>query len=316
MNKILSSSRFVVENSKDVKIQEEAIKKFCATDPEIKSNGWLENAPFSIDKLREKEKVHFLFLLSAIGFSFWGNPKWGIEYNNKKFDGTWGLVASIARSIENGFNLLDYVNLIGITRQELQKVLKGISEIPLFEERLRILREVASVTVNIYNNDIRNLIRDSEFDVLKFQKELVRHFPSFDDKSVFMGEIVYYNKRAQLFISMLSQMFRGESLGNFCNISELSACADYKIPQVLRELDILKYSEKISDIIDNEREVEKDSKCENEIRSNTIWAIENIRREFSSLGKNYDTIDINDYIWLQGQNKQNKPYHKTKTIAY
>ena len=40
---------------------------------------------------------------------------------------------------------------------------------------------------------------------------------------------------------MCMQRFRGEGWGRFDDIGELTAFADYKLPQVLRELGILSY---------------------------------------------------------------------------
>lgn len=316
MNKILSSTKFVVENSSDVSIDHKAIAKFCESKPKIRKESWFQDAPFSVTKLKEKEQIHFMFLFAALGFCFWGNPKWSVKYNDKTFDGAWGLIASLARAIENGHDLLDFVNLIGISANELSFIFAGNGDIPLFEERLEILREVSSVAVNTYSNDIRNLVRDSEIDVFKFQKEIVKHFPSFDDKSVFRGKTVIYNKRAQIFISTLYQMYGGQKFGSFFNIEELTALADYKLPLVLQSLEILKYSPKLQKIIDNKNIIERDSEYENEIRSNTIWALEYIRQEFESQGLKFLTIDINDYIWTLGQKKSKAPYHQTITTAY
>lgn len=316
MNRILTSTKYVVDNSADVKINEDAVVEFCKNNSLIGRGSWFQDAPFSLDKLKEKEQIHFIFLLASLGFCFWGSPKWSVKYNEKKFDGFWGLIASLARAIENGHDLLDFVEIIGISQNELSFIFAGTGDIPLFEERLEILREVSSISVNIYNNDIRNLIRDSEVDVLKLQNELIQHFPSFDDKSTYKGNTVIYNKRAQLFISMLCQLFNGSKFGTFFNLGELTALADYKLPNELRSLGVLEYSTNLKKIIDNKNIIERDSEYENEIRSNTIWAIEKIKNEFNKNGGRLLSIDINDHIWTLSQGKNENPYHRTSTTAY
>lgn len=316
MNKILSSTKFVVDNSVDVSIDNDTIKSFCKNKPLIQKSTWFTNASLSLEKLKEKEQIHFIFLVAALGFCFWGSPKWNIKYQEKRYDGFWGLIASLARAIENGHDLVDFVNIIGISREELSFIFAGSGDIPLFEERLQILRDISSVTVNIYSNDFRNLIRDSEIDVLKFQKELIQHYPSFDDSSTYKSEKIVYNKRAQLLIIMLYQLFNGTKFGDFFNMEELTALADYKVPNVLRCRGIIKYSKNLSKIIDNKNIIERDSDYENEIRSNTIWAVELIKDELQKNGVELNSSDIGDYLWLLGKTKYDYPYHRTTTTAY
>ena len=54
---------------------------------------------------------------------------------------------------------------------------------------------------------------------------------------------------------------------------------------------------------------------ENEIRASTIIVIDIINKKLS--GK-FNSIMINDYIWLRGQDNLNKvlPYHLTRTNFY
>ena len=52
--------------------------------------------------------------------------------------------------------------------------------------------------------------------------------------------------------------------------------ADYRVPQILRELDILKYSEGLSKLVDSETELPYSSEYEVEIRALTIVAVEEI----------------------------------------
>ena len=52
--------------------------------------------------------------------------------------------------------------------------------------------------------------------------------------------------------------------------------ADYRVPQILREFNILTYSEILADKIDNFIELEYSSQHEVEIRALTIIAVEKI----------------------------------------
>ncbi len=67
-------------------------------------------------------------------------------------------------------------------------------------------------------------------------------FPSFDDSAEWGGHRLLFFKRAQLAPAMLFERWKGTGAGAFNDIGELTASADYKIPQVLRRLEILEYS--------------------------------------------------------------------------
>ena len=317
-NKILEITKFVVDNSKYVKINKKAIKEFCNDFGESHINHWLNESPFDFSKLSDKEKLHFLLIFNAISFSYWEEPKWMIEYKGEKFDGTWGMVASIGRAIENKKPILNPNYLKDISEKELREILKGDITIPLFESRLKILREIGCILIRNFNGNFENLIKLSNGDALKLLNLLLAHFPSFNDFSPYKGKTIYFHKRAQLLISDIYQMFGGKGYGKLGNLDKITACADYKLPMVLRKLGILEYSKELMDKVDKKIEIIKNSEEEVEIRANTIWAVEFIKQELKKRNSRINSIHINDHLWLFGQIKspKDKPYHLTRTIAY
>lgn len=318
MNSILETTKFVVDNAKDVKINKTKIKEFCKRFGESHINHWLNESPFNISKLSDKDKINFLLIFDAISFSYWGEPKWTIEYKGEKFDGAWGMIASLGKAIENNIPIFDMKYLSNISEEDFEKIVKGNIKIPLFEERLKILREISQVLIKEFKGDFTEVIKKAEGDINKLLELIINLFPSFNDSTIYDGEKIYFYKRAQLLISDINQIFKGEKYGKFDNINELTACADYKLPKVLRELKILKYSKRLSEKIDNKIEILKDSKEEIEIRACTIWANEFIKDELRKSIPQINTIHINDHLWLLGQLKSpmDKPYHRTRTISY
>ena len=95
-------------------------------------------------------------------------------------------------------------------------------------------------------------------------------------------------------------------------------CADYKIPQVLRHLGILEYSNSLAAIIDNKKELKHDSEMEIEIRANMLYTIELIKEKLHQKGINMNSLEIDNALWLLSKNKEykEKPHHLTKTIYY
>ena len=91
-------------------------------------------------------------------------------------------------------------------------------------------------------------------------------------------------------------------------------CADYKIPQTFRALNILEYNEELSNIIDNKILIDENSKYEVEIRANMIEVITYI----SSKLKDFSAIDINYYFFLESKRVKSiaKPYHLCRNRNY
>jgi len=302
MNKILETTKFVVENSTSVKINKDKIVEFCKNFKHDNHLHWLKASPVSYSHLEDRDKLNFLLVFNSTSFCYWGNPKWTVEYKNKKFDGSWAMVASILRTVENGKPILDSRFRSEISGKEYAEILQGNIQIPLFKERLRITKEVASILNQKY----------------KLLDLIVETFPSFEDVSEYKGKKVCFYKRAQLLVEDVYQSFDGKDYGALKNMDSFTACADYKIPQSLRKLGILSYTKELGDKIDGLVQLSHNSPEEVEIRANTIWAVEMIKEELKKSGKDVSSIVINDYLWLMGQHKDEdtKPYHRTITTAY
>lgn len=317
MNQVLSSTKRVVENAKYVEINKNKIKEFTKHFNESHINHWLNESPFNLTKLNEKDRFHFLLVFNAISFSYWGSPKWTIEYNDEKFDGAFGMIAALGRAKENNIPMLNMRYLSNISEKDFEKVIRGNVRIPLFEERLEILREVGKVVSEKLNGNFSILFKRANNDAIKLLDLIISHFPSFEDSSLYKGKRVYFYKRAQLLIADIYQMFNN-GYGKLKNINQITACADYKLPKVLRGLGVLKYKKELAEKIDNKIELYKGSEEEIEIRACTIWANEFIKEKLKKTIPSINSIHVNDHLWLLGQIKSlnDKPYHLTRTTAY
>lgn len=102
------------------------------------------------------------------------------------------------------------------------------------------------------------------------------------------------------------------------NDDNMQGCADYKIPQVLRQLGILEYSKDLAMLIDERKELEHDSEMEIEIRANMLYVIELIKNRLHQNQINMNSVQIDNALWLLSKNKElkDKPHHLTKTIYY
>lgn len=318
MNKIVESAQFIVENSQQVRINHKKVEKFCEYFNHQHIKHWMNESPFDMRKLDPRNRLHFLLVFNSMSFSYWGDPKWRVKYHDQEFDGSYGMIGALGKALEKNIPILDTKYLSDMKEPELSKILEGNVQIPLFKERLHILREVGTTLVQKFTGDFTNLVKKANGDSQKLLSLIVENFPSFEDSSTYRGKRVYFYKRAQLLVSDIHQAFEGKDFGDLKNINELTACADYKLPLVLRRLGILSYSDHLAGKIDNQIPIDKDSEEEVEIRANTIWAVELIKQKLKDKIPLINSIHVNDHLWLLGQQKikNDKPYHLTRTTAY
>lgn len=320
MNIITQTTKYVIEKSMQVKINQSAINQFCKNIEHKHIKHWLTEAPFDVNKLSSEQRLTFLLFFNSISFSYWGEPKWAVSYKGRRFDGSWAMIASLAKALESKKSIFNSDYLSTISEQEFTEILKGEegTKIPLFDERLKIVREVASAIKTKCNNSILDLVQAADNDTLKLLNIIITTFPSFEDSTVYKGRKVFFYKRAQLLVADIYQAFKESGSGNLKNIDKLTACADYKIPQMLRKLGILEYSTSLANKIGSFTQILKHSEEEVEIRASTIWAVELIKQTLRDKMPRVNSIHVNDHLWLLSQTKSedDRPYHRTRTTAY
>ena len=313
MKQVLETTREVADHSEQVRIIRDRARSFSEGLNGQAMEHWLKASPFNFNDLNDEEKLAFLFTFNSTSFSYWGNPKWSIKYKEKTFDrGTWSMIASLKRAIDQGKHILDPNYLANLDREQLAEILRGNTEIPLLDQRLSILRDVGRVIRDKYENYF-NMVSSANGDALNLVGRVVTDIPSFNDSSVYNGRPVYFFKRAQLLVSDIGNLVNGR----LNNIDELTACADYKLPLVLRREGILEYSPELSAKVDGGLEITLGSKEEVEIRSNTIQAVELIKSMMQIKNPKINSMKINDYLWLEaGKIPRTENYHKTRTTNY
>ncbi len=313
INPVLKSACYVLRQSKHVQIDRAAVGRlvrslFTAAVPE-----WNYQYHFYDGGTRT---VSYLLLLDALNFCFFREPRWRISCCNESLTGYFALAASLKRGLEEGIPLDDFSFLAAIDHKMLLYILRGENEIPLLEERLAIVRELGTEMMAHYQGEVSRLITAAAGSSLKLVHLLVSTFPSFRDASLYNGKQVYFYKRAQIFAADLYGSFHGKEWGKFSDITLLTAFADYKIPQILRHKGVLTYSDELAALIDEMQEISADSAMEIEIRAGTIYAIELLRRELTSLGRDLLPLEIDWILWNRARNAKMAPHHRTITTFY
>jgi hypothetical protein len=129
--------------------------------------------------------------------------------------------------------------------------------------------------------------------------------------------VVFY-KRAQLAAAMLYEACGGKVPGDLRRTEELTVFADYKLPQALRRLSILRYAPPLAERIDQLEPIEASSHEEVEIRAATVWAGELMRRALVARFPEVRALHVDYWLWHAGQVQGPgvQPYHRTRTIYY
>lgn len=135
--------------------------------------------------------------------------------------------------------------------------------------------------------------------------ELANAFrPAFDDDN--------FLKRAQLSLGMTGANFTAR--GARVTI-DLTAYADYRVPQVLRHLGVLVYDTALADAVDNRRLIPRDSADEVAIRSATLVACADLAAR-----ARVSDADVDAWLFLQTREADfeatAKPFHLTVTNTY
>jgi hypothetical protein len=265
--------------------------------------------------------VSYLLVLDAINFCFWprkGKPRWEIPCKSGWLSGYYGLAVALKTALESGIPLADAEYLASLTMEQFKRILGGRGEIQLVPERLQNLRALGKLLLGEYDGHASHLLQEAGGSAVSLTRILGEKLESFRDIADYRGKKVYFYKRAQLFAADLHGAFGGKEWGNFRDMEELTAFADYKLPQVLRHAGVLAYEADLASRVDRMIHLDPGSPDEVEIRANTLWAVELIKQELKRQGKILKAFEIDWLLWNLGQSDQFrvKPYHRTVTIFY
>jgi hypothetical protein len=259
-----------------------------------------------------------ILLFNAVNFCYWGDPAWEIEFRGERLGGSLAMLACIHRALDAGVPILDGAYLAQISVADFAHVLRGTGRLHLMAERLAVWREVGRATVAAFDGKLTGVIRAAAGDAPALVRRLIEHFPSFDDAWPFEGRIVPFYKRGQLAAAMLFEAFGGAGWGRLARTEELTVFADYKLPQVLRRLGILRYDAALAETIRTRTRIPAGDRREVEIRIATIWAAELMRRALAPRMPAVAALHLDYWLWYAGrqQGPGVEPYHRTVTTAY
>lgn len=319
---VLGTTRYVVENARYVVVDQEKVEAVADRLSER------ELQPVTYDCARhlcgtEPRVANFVLVLDTLNFSFWpgpNQPRWTVTYRGETVNGYWALVAALRRALDEGIPITDATFLAGLTEERLGQILRGDGDnvIPLLAERTAALQAVGQGLLATYDGQFVNLIQRAGGSAPRIAAMLGAQFASFNDIATYGDHEIQFYKRAQICAADLYGASGSESWGALTDLDRLTCFADYKVPQVLRHLGILHYTEALSQTIQERRLIPPGSQPEVEIRAATVWGIEYLRRALAARGTSLPAFKLDWYVWELGQElpPDTPPYHLTRTIYY
>lgn len=320
VQEVLRSTHFVMKQSRQVHIDEGALSLFSKKllTRELDPPYW--DCYYHYCGATE-DTVAYLLVLDTLNFCFWtlpGGKRWEREFHSKKVSGYYGLAAALKQALESGVPLDKAEYLAEVTSKTLRDMLGGSGRLPLFGERVKALNELGRMLTTQYSGHAVHMVEQAGKSAVTLARLLAAKLSSFRDVASYKGREVFFYKRAQIFASDLYGALNGKHWAGFGDMDKLTAFADYKLPQVLRHLGILKYDRTLSSQIDQHVLIEAGSTQEIEIRASTVWAVERLRQLLTKGGKPIWASQIDWMLWNLGQQDRYRarPYHKTLTVFY
>ena len=195
-------------------------------------------------------------------------------------------------------------------------------QMPVIPERVARVREVGEVLCTSFGGLAANMVQAANCSAVQLVKLILMHFSGFRDTTVYKGALVHLYKRAQILVGDLWAAYGRQTDGShpyaFTDIDQLTMFADYRIPQILRSIGVLRYEQALCDKIDRLEVVPFGSEEECEIRAATVVAVERLQQALQAQGVKLYTLEVDWLLWQTGEAAKDdmSPHHRTLTIYY
>ena len=267
-----------------------------------------------------EEYIRKTMLINTLNFVF-TDFSTSVKYKIENLSDTDAMVYQIDKALLEGAPLTQGHYMRDMNLKEFKRIFTGNIEMPMADEKVKILNNVGDTLVTKYDGDWINFIDDGPKKLYDngegLVERLVRDFKRFDDHSIFENEKVYFLKLAQLAFwgihrELSKRYFYIEDMEN------MTAFADYIIPVALESFGIVKYSSGLNEKIDSGILIDRDSIEEIEIRSTSIYVTAKLTELINNYKNEEEKIIIPqlDFKLWTDFHADERPHHLTKTIMY
>lgn len=271
----------------------------------------------------------WVVVLDALNFCFWAQgddpqDRWRVTWRGTTHNGYNALAAALHRAVvEDRHPIWDPAWLRSLTLESAGHLLRGDDDcppIPLLERRIDNLHELGTMLGDRHPGA---LARQAGGSAVRLVRSVLGVVPSFRDVATWQtpsGDVlsVPFHKRAQILAADLAGALAGTDLAITNDLDSLTAFADYKVPQVLRRLGILRYQPDLAERIHRFERITANGAEEVSIRAGTIVACDRLVTALAGLGTVTTASELDWRLWTFGQDLagEAEPYHRTLTTSY
>lgn len=313
---------FVVRHSQHVKINQEKIEEIVhlldsAQEPQI-----IKHILGTSQKMTFEQKLAFVLLFQSTNFCLWKDPGFRQALTRRANEGGLFIAKCYRQAYRAGFDLCDPNMVSNATYTTYQDVLKKGRDdgFVLSKKRFDALKKVMTVLKEKYEGSVQKLIEVAEENAETLLTILVKEFPGFSDVSSFKDRSIPFLKRAARVVADLEHVYCEKTGKTLKNIEKMTAAVGYKVPQLLRHLGVLEYSEELAKTIHKGIHIPSGDSREIEIRGNTVAAVDRITEAYNRRhsDKPKTSKNVDEVLWILSQNnwKDIEPHHKTVTWVY
>jgi hypothetical protein len=324
-NPVRKDSHRVMQDSEYVSINDVSPVIDELTEEEFEVPSW--DAPVFLDaRSNELEDVIRYFLVgNALNFCFNSEDgRFKLDYLGTEWDGAFAMWAGLKKAYENEAPILESDWLTSVTHSELVDVFapsNGVS-MPLPEKRIKNLHSLGTLFADLESQSGKSLGPMFSDSVYLYQTEeavvpVLTSVDAYEDTRSFNGQVVRFDKRAQLAVCMLYGALKNTAKGfdTIQDVEEFTLFADYGIPAYLSSTGVLENSPSLEDRIKSKEPIEEGSQEEIEIRAATVVAGDRLQTQLSKEGYPV-SVPILDYLlWSRRKQTETHP-HITFTDAY
>ncbi|KAJ2785033.1 hypothetical protein H4R18_000741 [Coemansia javaensis] len=342
--RVIASARFINEHSSDVRVPEAGVQRAAREILErMQSTGysaaeWKRHA--LTPSVADEAALEWIFVVDALNFSFWPTradraQQYMVTLDGTPYRGYWSLCAAVNRALREGVAITDARHYAHMTAEALAHVFRtddpqAQEPIPMLAERVQVLREAGRVLEARYGGRFANMVAQCGGSAQRLVETVVRELPSFRDEHAFGGRTVCLYKRAQILVADVWACFEGRGAGRFADIGSVTMFADYRVPQALCHFGALEYSPQLRARLEKSEAAVRRGDAplllasgdprEVEIRGNSIWAVERIRRLIAAAGADVNAVMIDFFLWDYAKEHADAmreiPIHHTRSVYY
>ncbi len=264
--------------------------------------------------------AQYVFVLDALNWCFWPSTT-GAEYD--------ALAGGLRDALAADARAFDADALARATAATVARWTRAPHALPFLEERAARVREVGAVLGARFGGLAANVVRAARGSAARLAELVAEHFVGFRDEAVFVDRDgaprqVFFYKRAQILAGDVWTAYGravardGDAdapLGAFSDAGALTAFADYRLPQILRERGVLVYAPALAADVDAQRELPAGLAAEVEIRAATVVAVERLAAALDT-----KAVFLDHVLWWAGEEANAKgalaPHHRVRTCFY